>query len=114
MWYTRNINLWNNIFIIQGCVTKDGPDPKKPCVFPFEDRGLSHNKCTKGTSGGKPWCPTEVDKLGYYMDGKWGNCPISIVCGTKGISAYRVLLQHSFQNNMVFQDWKSALFFLDT
>ena len=92
MWIKGCLWYRNNFFIIQACVTKDGPDPKKPCVFPFEDRGLSHSKCTKGTSGGKPWCPTEVNKLGYYMDGKWGNCPISIVCGTKGISAYRVLL----------------------
>ena len=76
---------------IKGCRTKvgkdAGPDPNKPCAFPFNDRGISHSKCTKGVSGGKPWCPTEVDKLGYYMDGKWGNCPSSIVCGTKGISA---------------------------
>ena len=79
----RNINHWNNLFIIQGCVTKDGPDPKKPCVFPFNDRGLSYTTCTQGASGSKPWCPTEVDERGYYLDGKWGNCPSSsLVCGT--------------------------------
>ena len=107
--------LWyrNNLFIIQACVTKDGPDPKKPCVFPFNDRGLSHSKCTKGTSGGKPWCPTEVDERGYYLDGKWGNCPSSLVCGTGSTSfvllnpcffswVQKDLSQQGFQNTKVF------------
>ena len=63
--------------MIQGCTTNDGPDPNKPCVFPFNDPydgGISHSKCTSGASGGKPWCPTEVDERGYYSDGKWGYC----------------------------------------
>ena len=41
--------------VIQGCTTNDGPDPNKPCVFPFNDRGISHSKCTKGASGSKPF-----------------------------------------------------------
>ena len=68
------------------CVTTDGPDPKKPCVFPFNDRGISHSKCTKGTTGGKPWCPTKVDERGYYVENQWGNCPNSLVCGTGSTS----------------------------
>ena len=63
---------------IKGCRTKvgkdEGPDQNKPCTFPFNDRGISHSKCTKGVSGGQLWCPTEVDEKGYYIDGKWGNC----------------------------------------
>ena len=55
-------------------MTKDGPDPNKPCVFPFIDRGISHSKCTLGASDLQPWCPTEVDQNGYYVDEKWGNC----------------------------------------
>ena len=61
-------------FFIQGCMTKDGPDPNKPCVFPFIDRGISHSKCTFGASDLQPWCPTEVDQNGHYIDEKWGNC----------------------------------------
>ena len=68
------INHWNILFLIQGCRTKDGPDPNKPCVFPFIDRGITHSKCTKGVSGGQLWCPTEVNERGYYVNGKWGNC----------------------------------------
>ena len=62
------------IILIQGCGTKDGPDPNKPCVFPFIDRGISHSKCTLGASDLQPWCPTEIDRNGHYIDEKWGNC----------------------------------------
>ena len=55
-------------------MTKDGPDPNKPCVFPFIDRGVSHSKCTSGALDLQPWCPTEVDQNGHYIDEKWGNC----------------------------------------
>ena len=76
--------------MIQDCVTKGGPDPNKPCVFPFNDRGISYNKCTSGTSGGKPWCPTEVDKNGYYLTGKWGECGSN--CGTSNTSFVSLFL----------------------
>ena len=69
-----HINHWNILFILQGCVTTDGPDPNKPCFFPFIDRGISYSKCTLGASDLQPWCPTEVDQNGYYVDEKWGNC----------------------------------------
>ena len=62
------------LFIIQGCGTKGGPDANKPCVFPFQDREKIHSKCTSGTTDRQPWCPTEVDQNGYYIDGKWGYC----------------------------------------
>jgi hypothetical protein len=80
-----NIKHSNNIFIIQGCLTKDGPDPNKPCVFPFIDRGISLNKCTIGSLDRKPWCPTEVDQNGHYIDEKWGNCDSNCEIGNTGV-----------------------------
>ena len=79
--WCKNKNYWNDVFIIQGCGTKDGPesdanpDPYKACVFPFQYSGTSYQKCTtKYTKYTQPWCATEVDANGGYIEGKWGIC----------------------------------------
>ena len=74
-------------------MTKDGPDPNKPCVFPFIDRGISHSKCTSGASDLQQWCPTEVDRNGHYIDEKWGNCDSNCETGnTSFVSLNQVVL----------------------
>ena len=99
----RNINHWNKLFIIQGCVTKDGPDPNKPCVFPFIDRGIPHSKCTYGASDLQPWCPTEVDQNGYYIDEKWGNCEKNCETGnTSFVSLMSDNYSIQYKLNLVF------------
>ena len=87
----------NNFFFIQVCVTKDGPDPNRPCVFPFIDRGISHSKCTSGASYLQPWCPTEVDQNGHYIDEKWGNCESNCETGNTSFVSLR-------QGNLVVLD----------
>ena len=63
-------------------MTKDGPDPNKPCVFPFIYGGKSYDKCT--TEGhDQPWCSTKVDAGGNYVGGNWGNCNSN--CDGKGL-----------------------------
>ena len=58
------------------CKTKGGPDPDKPCVFPFIFNGSMYNECptVKYDQPYQPWCSTEVDSNGHYISGKWGFC----------------------------------------
>ena len=75
-------------------MTKDGPDPNKPCVFPFNYGGTSYSKCSTQDNP-EPWCATEVDANGNYepgIYGKWGNCDSncdnpSSNCGTGTLAA---------------------------
>ena len=81
-------------------MTKDGPDPNKPCVFPFFDRGISHSKCTSGASDLQPWCPTEVDQNGYYINEKWGNCESN--CETGKVCMYILRRPQNFPKSPPF------------
>ena len=69
---------------IQGCTTISGPNPNKPCVFPFIYKDISYSQCTTKDHN-VLWCPTEVDAYGKYTY-KWGNCNSN--CGT-GTFIYR-------------------------
>jgi len=57
----------------------DNPDPGKRCHFPFIWSGVTHNECVKDSGG--PWCSTQVNRRGEYIDRKWGvcsnECPVS-------------------------------------
>ena len=63
------------------CTTTFGPDPGKPCIFPFKSdkTGITYNTCT--TDGNDPsdlkaWCSTQVNDSGEHVSGigKWGYC----------------------------------------
>ena len=53
----------------EACITKSGPDPGKPCIFPFRNCNScsEHHGCDSYNS-----CATEVNSYGKYT--KWGFC----------------------------------------
>jgi len=59
------------------CRTKnDGPEPEKPCEFPFQYKGKEYLECTTEAYGSKHWCGTT-----YYVTDKagWGACSSSCI-----------------------------------
>ena len=52
------------IILASECTTVSGPDPNKPCVFPFEYNGIIYHECTE-VDHDQFWCHTDQD---------WGNC----------------------------------------
>ena len=72
------INL-HIICFLDNCITTSGPDPRRPCVFPFIHEMVEYETCTDAGHD-QLWCPTEVDidpvdGKGYaVVPGKWGNC----------------------------------------
>ena len=55
------------------CKTNGGIQPNVPCVFPFRYGLRIYMTCiTKDHDA--PWCPTQTDLNGNYLNGKWGNC----------------------------------------
>ena len=61
----------------QVCKTISGPTPNQECKFPFSFEGKKYDTCITGRKRKRPWCPTELDKSGLFMRGKWGLCDIS-------------------------------------
>ena len=55
------------------CKTESGPEPRRPCVFPFIYNGVKYNECTF-VDWHQPWCSVEVNDNQNHIDGKWGNC----------------------------------------
>jgi len=74
------ITIWPRQTESQGCATISGPDPNKPCIFPFKFGDITYNNCT--TIGNEPgnikaWCSTKVDDSGKHIgngQGNWGDC----------------------------------------
>ena len=60
------------------CKTEEGI----PCVFPFTFRGRERTSCITGKRRIEPWCPTQVDSVGFPVDDQWGNCDDN--CHTEG------------------------------
>ena len=59
------------------CTTVGGPDPNKPCVFPFKHNGTTFITCALSPNDDRPhWCSTHVDEAGEHIAGKgnWGHC----------------------------------------
>lgn len=58
------------------CTTVDGPDPGKPCIFPFIHKHQKRTTCAWAPNGNFDWCPTKLYLNGSTMlnDGKWGVC----------------------------------------
>ncbi len=53
----------------------EGPQPVKPCVFPFRYKDKEYNECTaESDPDGKKWCSTEVDSNGLHKRNQWGYC----------------------------------------
>ena len=73
-------SCFTNLYCFLGCITTSGPDPNKPCIFPFKFRNVTYNTCTtSGNEAGntKAWCSTKVDNLGKHIgngQGNWGDC----------------------------------------
>ena len=62
----------------QICRTISGPRPNLECKFPFTFQGKKYDTCTiTGRKRKQPWCPTELNKIGSFIRGKWGFCDIS-------------------------------------
>ena len=65
----------------QVCKTISGPTPNQECKFPFSFEGKKYDTCMEkkmyGRKRKRPLCPTELDKSGSFMRGKWGFCDIS-------------------------------------
>ena len=62
-----------------GCTTTNGPDPNKPCIFPFILDGNTYKCCTtvlNDPGDTNAWCSTMVDDFGEHVQGqgKWRVC----------------------------------------
>ena len=76
------IHHWWNIIVFniateehkEICTTKSGPDPNKPCIFPFKWKDAWHTYCINEVGGA--WCSTSVDDSGNHIGRKnnWGHC----------------------------------------
>ena len=52
------------------CMTIDGPQRNKPCMFPFIFRDRIVKSCITGHKRPRPWCSTTT----IYESGNWGYC----------------------------------------
>ena len=62
------------------CTTESGPEPGRPCVFPFIYNGVTYKECTS-VDWDQPWCSTEVTDNQNHVEGKWGNCKTTCTTG---------------------------------
>merc|ERR1719295_1113694 len=51
---------------VSSCITKGGPTPNRPCVFPFKHNGRTYSTCTN-VSIGKFWCSTATKSDGTHI-----------------------------------------------
>ena len=64
------------------CITNGGPNPGKPCIFPFIFKGVTYNACPPDPKEkSETWCSTKVDGNKNHVTGEkeYGfcsrNCP---------------------------------------
>ena len=50
------------------------------CHFPFTYKDKTYNNCTKEDNWGVPWCSTDPEGDGDYIDSTWENCQESAPC----------------------------------
>ena len=62
------------------CTTESGPEPGRPCIFPFIYNGVTYKECTSA-DWDQPWCSTEVNDNQNHVAGKWGNCKTTCTTG---------------------------------
>ena len=56
------------------CVTVEGgPVVNALCVFPFRYKGVQYYTCPD-VDDTEPWCATDVDTHGNFIQGFWGRC----------------------------------------
>ena len=60
--------------MIAECKTTSGPDPNKPCKFPFEYQGELHHKCTLQNDTNY-WCATDTSNSSN-IDARHGYCEL--------------------------------------
>ena len=59
------------------CLTVSGPNPGKPCIFPFIHDGKSYSGCPiDPDDSSKRWCSTKVDNKGQHVpkQNEYGHC----------------------------------------
>lgn len=59
------------------CLTVSGPNPGKPCIFPFIYDGKSYSGCPiDPDDSSKRWCSTKVDNKGQHVakQNEYGHC----------------------------------------
>ena len=62
---------------LKKCMTVSGPNPGKPCVFPFIYDGRSYSGCPiDPDDSSKRWCSTKVDDKGQHVpkQNEYGHC----------------------------------------
>ena len=55
------------------CITKDGPQVRKQCQFPYRINGEVFDKCLKKRRQDW-WCPTKLDSSNNVLSDNWGFC----------------------------------------
>merc|ERR1712241_1142049 len=63
-------NCAPNCPVTEECLTTTGPNPNKPCIFPFHYRNMTFNACTWYDADSAPWCATKVDDSGNHFFGE--------------------------------------------
>ena len=73
----QDVEFINSINENTQCFTISGPNPGKPCIFPFKHNGKTFNGCNIDPDDrSKTWCSTKVDSLNFHVTGKgeFGHC----------------------------------------
>ena len=60
--------------MLGACVTASGPDPNKPCIFPFKYQDQLHDECILQDDN-KYWCMTETANSSDVAS-KYGYCDL--------------------------------------
>ena len=82
------------------CTTTTGPDPNKPCQFPFKYESVTFNQCiTHGNEEYETlaWCSTKVDGSGNHVvgQGKYGFCEPK--CQPKNIGKFCAIYSYGYK-----------------
>ena len=73
----QDVEFINSIKENTQCFTVSGPNPGKPCIFPFKHNGKTFNGCDIDPDDrSKTWCSTKVDSRGNHItgQGEYGHC----------------------------------------
>ena len=98
------------------CTTKTGPDPNKPCQFPFKYDSITFNQCITHGNGEDEtlaWCSTKVDNFGNHVvgQGKYGFCEPK--CQPKNIGKFFAVYSYGYQIKISNCCLGSFIFYVD-
>ena len=71
----ENFNASSALEQNETCITESGQDVGKPCLFPFEYKGILFSECPRVANDDKSWCSTDNHDNGTSRN--WGYCGLN-------------------------------------